>query len=338
VYELENDAWSLAQRLTAKNLTQYGLFGATLDVHDGVILITARDSVRQGSVSNSLHVFTQRSGGYWQGEARVTGEALQNQGYFEGAIAGSGDTVIVGGFSGVVTTNGPYPYITNRVQAVYTFDLLRPSQSTLAGDYDRDGLVSGSDFLRWQREFGKTTEPFEASDGDGSGAVDAADLDAWASHFGAESLSPIERNFGTAMNSSLDAAVFAGDSSGDIFSVLPEIKRTMASSGEQRQLPVDSYFEQENVRMLPLDDHFTEHSFRTSPRQSKQEVAIDAVLTRFDAGGEPLWGDLKYTHPGTEQFVEAAEASANSIRFTVDDLQLNWDHSTPPAEYCTEIA
>lgn len=327
VYELENDAWSLTQRLTAKSSTQYGLFGASLDVHDGVILITARDSVRQGFTSNSLYVFTQRSGGYWQGETRATGEALQNQGYFEGAIAASGDTVIVGGFSGVVTTNGAYQYFANRVQAVYTFDLLRPSQPTPAGDYDRDGLVNGADFLRWQREFGKTTEPFEASDGDGSGAVDAVDLDAWASRFGAESLSQVAGDLDAVTNSSVDAAAFAADSSDDIFGALPGTERAVASSGELQQLPVDSYFDQENVRILPLDDHFTEHSFRASPRQSKQEVAIDAVLTRFDAGDDP-WRGYEYTRPDIERFGDAAETSASARHFVVDDLQSNGDHST----------
>jgi hypothetical protein len=43
-----------------------------------------------------------------------------------------------------------------------------PPQSP--GDFNADGLVNGSDFLLWQREFG--------------GSLNDADLDAWAQNFG----------------------------------------------------------------------------------------------------------------------------------------------------------
>jgi hypothetical protein len=47
------------------------------------------------------------------------------------------------------------------------------------GDYDGDGVVSGADFLKWQRDFGSAPglEPF--ADGDNNGVVDAFDLEIW---------------------------------------------------------------------------------------------------------------------------------------------------------------
>jgi hypothetical protein len=51
--------------------------------------------------------------------------------------------------------------------------------AVLAGDYDRDGAVSGNDFLTWQRQLGMRTPALLNSDGSGNRDVDAADLDVW---------------------------------------------------------------------------------------------------------------------------------------------------------------
>jgi hypothetical protein len=53
------------------------------------------------------------------------------------------------------------------------------------GDYDRNGVVDGSDFLRWQREAGTTTAAFAGADGNGDGTIDDADLAIWKQAFGA---------------------------------------------------------------------------------------------------------------------------------------------------------
>ncbi|MBA3482261.1 MAG: hypothetical protein H0T51_10640 [Pirellulales bacterium] len=53
----------------------------------------------------------------------------------------------------------------------------------LAGDFDVDGDVDGSDFLQWQRELG-AAGTYPPADGSLSGSVDSADLAVWKSQFG----------------------------------------------------------------------------------------------------------------------------------------------------------
>jgi hypothetical protein len=53
------------------------------------------------------------------------------------------------------------------------------------GDYTGDGSVDGSDFLAWQRAFGKSVAPSgSGADGNANGIVDGPDLDVWKAHFG----------------------------------------------------------------------------------------------------------------------------------------------------------
>jgi ELWxxDGT repeat protein len=64
----------------------------------------------------------------------------------------------------------------------------------LTGDFDRDGVVNGNDFLRWQRELGSVAPIRGAgADGDGTGLVDGGDLAAWSSQYdvGGEELAPV---------------------------------------------------------------------------------------------------------------------------------------------------
>jgi len=56
----------------------------------------------------------------------------------------------------------------------------------LPGDYDSDADVDGADFLSWQRGLVSSVSPAgSGADGDGSGVVDAGDLDVWMDGFGA---------------------------------------------------------------------------------------------------------------------------------------------------------
>jgi subtilisin-like proprotein convertase family protein len=94
----------------------------------------------------------------------------------------------------------------------------------LFGDYNRDGLVNGNDFLTWQRGLGATNlAPTAGADGDGSTHVDVNDLYVWEDRFIAQASSDVavaaavsaidEAAANDAIDSafaSLDAAAIAG--------------------------------------------------------------------------------------------------------------------------------
>jgi subtilisin-like proprotein convertase family protein len=54
----------------------------------------------------------------------------------------------------------------------------------LAGDFNRDGVVDGSDYIVWRRALGSHVNSFSGADGDGNGIVEQADLSVWQSHYG----------------------------------------------------------------------------------------------------------------------------------------------------------
>jgi T5SS/PEP-CTERM-associated repeat protein len=54
----------------------------------------------------------------------------------------------------------------------------------LAGDFNDDGAVDGTDFLVWQRQLGSTVVAYSGADGDGNGMINAADLTIWRNRIG----------------------------------------------------------------------------------------------------------------------------------------------------------
>jgi hypothetical protein len=96
--------------------------------------------------------------------------------YFEGTYA---DT-----FSGNSTPTPLYDYN----QMMYRLDLSEIPDlfARLPGDYNRDGIVDGADYLVWRRAM---QDGNLAADGSRNGVVDQADYDVWRAHFGATAAS-----------------------------------------------------------------------------------------------------------------------------------------------------
>ncbi|WP_428304787.1 S8 family serine peptidase [Lacipirellula sp.] len=101
-----------------------------------------------------------------------------------------------GEYSTVVTSETPVagaintPYGIAQVGEVedYRFAVtptVAPALAALPSDYNKDNRVDGSDFLAWQRGFGKTSQT-DSSNGDGNrdGKVDGSDLTDWKADFG----------------------------------------------------------------------------------------------------------------------------------------------------------
>ncbi|MDC0935482.1 FG-GAP-like repeat-containing protein [Pirellulales bacterium] len=73
-----------------------------------------------------------------------------------------------------------------------------------SSDFDRDGQISGSDFLAWQRGLGTIGAANADGDADGDQDVDAADLGAWESQYGSDAY-PVASAVFTSANSKLPA-------------------------------------------------------------------------------------------------------------------------------------
>lgn len=73
--------------------------------------------------------------------------------------------------------------------AYFAIDNISIVAAGLAGDFDKNGDISGRDFLFWQRQFGASQEPFTGGDGDGDGQVAVNDLELWQASYGQSHLS-----------------------------------------------------------------------------------------------------------------------------------------------------
>jgi hypothetical protein len=74
--------------------------------------------------------------------------------------------------------------ITGSTANVQLYDLsLTAAVLFPSGDFDKNGVVDGADFLLWQREFGATGASL-AADANHDNRVNAADLSLWQAHFG----------------------------------------------------------------------------------------------------------------------------------------------------------
>lgn len=110
--------------------------------------------------------------------------------YVGGTGGGAGIQVPgVDGRGNVVMFGFPFETITNPTTRTAVMDRVLGYFGVAAivplnADFNNDGMVDGSDFLTWQRQFGATVPAFTNGDANGDGAVNAADLAVWRDQFG----------------------------------------------------------------------------------------------------------------------------------------------------------
>jgi hypothetical protein len=63
-------------------------------------------------------------------------------------------------------------------------NLVVPEPTIKPGDYNRDNVVTTSDYVVWRKMLGQIVPRGTSADGDGNGIVEMADLDVWQGEFG----------------------------------------------------------------------------------------------------------------------------------------------------------
>lgn len=61
---------------------------------------------------------------------------------------------------------------------------LQPTVPVKLGDYNRNGIVDGADYVVWRKMLDTNVDPFTGADGDGDGVVGQGDYNVWRAHFG----------------------------------------------------------------------------------------------------------------------------------------------------------
>lgn len=146
---------------------------------------------------------------------------------------------------------------------------LRDAPVPLPGDYNADGVVSGNDFLLWQRQFGKqSATPLEA-DGNRNGIVDAADLALIKDHFGMATPPAVAASLQATSDIAAVESVFAAEAT--------EWTSNFASSDQQRvagngpaanDLAVDAAF----ASSLIADEQTASEKFLRRLRSARSQI------------------------------------------------------------------
>ncbi|WP_428303567.1 hypothetical protein [Lacipirellula sp.] len=164
LYAVNNDSWQWTIKDAAGNIVQ-GPLGETGTGVTAVSPITGQPVAANWSVNSQEIV---RLEGFAVGSSATQQKYLDTwlNNYQDGSSSSFGEPNIWSSGSGVQD--------------------LSPLRSWLkTGDADLDGVVDGSDFLAWQRGFGKAQPSLTDGDLNGDGVVDGADLAVWRGAFGA---------------------------------------------------------------------------------------------------------------------------------------------------------
>ena len=179
-----------------------------------------------------------------------------------------------------------------------------------AGDFNFDGHIDGSDFLRWQRAIGAVVSPTgSGADGDASGFVDDGDLTKWKDDFGQPS-PPSEQSLVTVAAPSSTLAVTS-------FTVQTESDALLLST-----FPANAWCEYPESRHSPLSRSTSRPSVSTvesSRLRMARSIAIDELAS------EPVW----HWRPAADNLRNFADAENGIANLGEDALAELWDEFLP---------
>ena len=172
-------------------------------------------------------------------------------------------------------------------------------------DFDSDGDTDGSDFLAWQRGFGKSNASQSDGDSDGDSDVDGVDLTNWMSNFG----------------TGAPAALVAASSAQDIFAS-PE---PLLAAPVLVVSPLSSLEESEEVEAGAASQLLAGRILLLSSGVKTATPALIEVETTVEEGRDVLFADFKtlavsgdYEDIASEQF-ETEEIEEDELEFSLED-------------------
>jgi len=176
VFERAGDVWTEEAKLTASDGAAYDLFGSSVTIDGGTIVIGAcADDHAAGVNAGSAYVFV-RSAGYWVEQMKLIASDASGGEAIGCSVALQGDTVVAGNY--VKDHSG-----SDQAGAVCVFDV----GCVMSGDADDDGDIDLSDLAALLAVYGLCIEDpgfNPAVDFDSSGCIDLADLAILLSDYG----------------------------------------------------------------------------------------------------------------------------------------------------------
>lgn len=172
--------------------SHYSQYGATLDVvapsGGGNAAISTTD--RTGAVGYSAGDYSSTFSGTSAATPLAAGIGALVLATNPGLTTAQIRTILQNTADKVGGNNGMTAYDGNGFNQFYGFGKVNATTAVDAaissrGDFNRDGITDGGDFLFWQRSFGSpAVPPGSGADGNTDGIVDGADLAIWSAYFG----------------------------------------------------------------------------------------------------------------------------------------------------------
>jgi hypothetical protein len=116
------------------------------------------------------------------------------------AFLASSDSTLAGGLESITNLLLPaagtyFARITGADDTVQLYQLSLTATEILLGDYNKNGVVDGADYVVWRNMQGQSVTQGTGADGDFDGQITTTDYDVWRSHFGESAGQPVGSGF-----------------------------------------------------------------------------------------------------------------------------------------------
>ena len=188
--------WEIRELFTSDHNYDHGSLYIEPDGMWRIIAPTADGPQAWGTGGDAVMWTSRDDGQTWQADFQLTHNSQFNHTYIRRPVNAHHDFYAFWADGNPLETSESRFYYTDRTgtavwQLPWTMegDFATPEEAfsprllssrNAVGDFDKNGLVGGLDFVAWQRQVGETVDPpGSAADGSGDGLVDGADYAIW---------------------------------------------------------------------------------------------------------------------------------------------------------------